>query len=180
MRGDDAPDPETAAAAAPPTAGSRSPLAPVAHIPSPPFWGTRVTTGIGLEEVWALPNRPALVKGRWGYTRAGLDAQRYADLQREEVEPALARLRAGALSDGWLRPAAIHGWFPCAADGDDLLVWASPDDARPRWRFPFPRQLETPGRCLTDYVRPPTPAGGADDVLGAMVVTVGAYVTATK
>jgi len=178
VRGDDAPDPDSADAVSAPEAGSRSPLAPVARIPRPPFWGTRVTDGIDLEAVWTLLNRAALVKGRWGYTRAGLDARRYADLQREEVEPALARLRADALRDGWLRPAAIHGWFPCAADGDDLLVWASPDDARPRWRFTFPRQTEMPGRCLTDYVRPLTPAGGERDVLGALVVTVGEAATA--
>ncbi|MBA4378001.1 MAG: methionine synthase, partial [Gemmatimonas sp.] len=162
------------AATAPPGAGPRSPLAPVSRLPQPPFWGTRVTTGFDLEEVWTLLNRAALVKGRWGYTRAGLDAASYAALQREEVEPALARLRLDALRNGWLQPAAIHGWFPCASDGDDLLVWAAPDDAQPRWRFSFPRQAATPGRCLTDYVRP---LGPQRDVLGVMVVTVGEAAT---
>jgi 5-methyltetrahydrofolate--homocysteine methyltransferase len=184
VRGDAAPDDPsrddegTAAAIAIASPGPGSPLAPVARIPRPPFWGTRVTTGFDLAEVWTLLNRAALVKGRWGYTRAGLDAAGYAALQREEVEPALARLRRDALQDGWLQPAAIHGWFPCASDGDDLLVWATPDDAQPRWRFPFPRQAETPGRCLTDYVRPQPPDGGERDVLGVMVVTVGEAATA--
>ena len=50
-------------------------------------------------------------------------------------------------------------------------VFASPDDAAPTWRFPFPRRLSAPHRCLTDWFR-------ADlDVIGVSVVTMGAAAT---
>jgi len=151
-----------------------SEIAP-AEVPAPPFWGTCVTADIDLDEVWRLLNRAALVKGRWGYTRAGLPRADYERLTREEIEPALARLQDSARADGWLRPAAVHGWFPAARDGDTLLVWDAPDDDEPRWRLEFPRQKKAPGRCLTDYFHP---ADQSRDVLGVMAVTMGAEATA--
>ncbi|MBU0743085.1 dihydropteroate synthase, partial [bacterium] len=144
-------------------------------VPSPPSWGARVTADIDLDEVWRLLNRAALVKGRWGYTRAGLSRRDYDRLSREEIEPALARLKASARADGWLQPAAVHGWFPAARDGDTLLIWDTSADADPRWRLEFPRQAQSPGRCLTDHFRP---AAAGRDVLGAMAVTMGAAATA--
>ena len=140
-------------------------------VPAAPFWGTQVHTDIPLDEVWPYLNRAALIKGRWGYTRAGLPKQEYERLVREEIDPALARLIASARDEGWLRPAAIHGWFACRRAGDVVEVFASPDDAAPTWRFPFPRRLSAPHRCLTDWFR-------ADlDVIGVSVVTMGAAAT---
>jgi 5-methyltetrahydrofolate--homocysteine methyltransferase len=145
-----------------------------ADVPTPPFWGTRVSDDFDLHEVWRLLNRAALVKGRWGYTRAGLPRADFERLTREEIEPALAKLKEEALADGWLRPAAVHGWFPAAADGDTLLVWDDPDATDPRWRLDFPRQAQTPGRCLADYFRS---AAAGRDVLGVMAVTMGPEAT---
>ena len=146
-----------------------------ADVPAPPFWGTRVSTDFDLDEVWRLLNRAALVKGRWGYTRAGLARADYERLTREEIEPAFEGLKDGARADGWLRPAAVHGWFPAASDGDTLLVWDDPEAADPRWRLDFPRQARSPGRCLTDYFRP---AAVGRDALGVMAVTMGPEATA--
>ena len=151
-----------------------SEIAP-AEAPAPPFWGTRVTDDFALDELWPLLNRAALVKGRWGYTRAGMSKDDYRRLTREEIEPALADLQASAREKGWLRPAAVHGWFPAARDGDALLVWNDPGDADPRWRLSFPRQAKAPGRCLVDFF---CPVADGRDVLGAMAVTMGAAASA--
>ena len=142
--------------------------------PDPPFLGTRVSTDFDLDEIWHLLNRAALVKGRWGYTRAGMPKADYERLMREEVDPALARLKASAREEGWLRPAAVHGWFPCARDGDALLVWDAGDAPEPRWRFDFPRQTQAPGRCLSDYFRT---LDEGRDLLGAFAVTLGPEAT---
>ncbi len=136
--------------------------------PTPPFWGTRVSTEIDLEEVWTYLNRAALVKGRWGYTRAGATKEEYAKLLRDEVNPAIERLKGSAVADGWLQPAAIHGWFPCRRHGETLEVFARPDDSQPAWRLEFPRQTKAPHRCLADWFR------ADSDVLGVSVVTMGA------
>ncbi len=140
-----------------------------------PFTGSRVMTDIDLGDVWPLINRAALVKGRWGYTRAGLPKEEYERLVREEIDPALARLKGSALAEGWLRPAAVHGWFSVARDGDALLIWDDGGASEPRWRLDFPRQTKSPGRCLSDYF--PSFETGRD-VLGVMAVTMGAEATA--
>ncbi len=168
---------EAAAAAEPdeaPAAVVPEPLA-LGEPPEPPFLGTRVATDIDLDEVWPLLNRAALVKGRWGYSRAGMDTDAYERLVREEVEPALERLKASAREEGWLRPAAAHGWLTAARDGDALLVWDDGGAPEPRWRFEFPRQRSAPGRCLSDYFR--TMDEGRD-VLGVFAATMGAEATA--
>ena len=170
-RDHDAADGDPGEAEAPPAV----PLRPADPVPEPPFWGSRIETGIDLEEVWELLNRPALVKGRWGYTRAGMPKEEYRRLERMEIDPALARLKRSALDDGWLRPAAVRGWFSAAADGDRLLVYADPGDAEPAWTFTFPRQRKSPRRCLSDYFGGRGPGGR--DVLGVMAVTVGAAAT---
>jgi len=139
--------------------------------PEPPFWGTRVAGDIDLDEVWRYLSRPALIKGRWGYTRAGLPKEDYAKLMRDEVEPAIERLKASAAAEGWLVPKVVHGWFPCRRNGDAVEVFAGPDAVDPTWSFTFPRQSKAPHRCLADWFR-------ADrDVLGVSVVTMGAAAT---
>jgi 5-methyltetrahydrofolate--homocysteine methyltransferase len=135
--------------------------------PTPPFWGTRISTEISLEEVWTYLNRAALIKGRWGYTRAGASKEEYATLIRDEVDPAIERLKTSAVAEGWLQPAVIHGWFPCRRNDEVLEVFAGPDDSKPTWRLEFPRQTKAPHRCLADWFR------ADSDVLGVSVVTMG-------
>ncbi len=142
---------------------------------APPFSGNRVTTDIDLDEVWPLINKAALVKGRWGYTRAGMPKADYERLMREEVEPAWARLKESARTEGWLRPAAVHGWFSTARDGNALLIWDDSGAPEPRWRLDFPRQAKSPGRCIADYF--PSLNEGRD-TLGVMAVTMGPEATA--
>lgn len=160
---------EETAAAAPASVSAADVVMPAeVAAPAAPFWGTRVARDIALEDVWTYLNRAALVKGRWGYTRAGLPKAEYEKLMRTEVDPALARLKASALEEGWLQPAAIHGWFPCRRRGETVEVFAGPDDDAPRWTLCFPRQPEAPHRCLADWFREDR------DVLGVSVVTMGA------
>ena len=142
--------------------------------PAPPAFGTRIVDDVGLDAVWTFLNRPALVKGRWGYTRAGLPREDYERLVRDEIDPALARLKASAAAEGWLQPRAVTGWFPCASAGERLWIWDEPAAAEPRWHLDFPRQHRSPARCLADYARP---RADGRDVLGVMVVTMGQAAT---
>jgi len=139
--------------------------------PTAPYWGVRPVDGLKLEEVWRYLNRAALIKGRWGYTRAGLSREDYQRLLAEEVEPAIARLRESAVTDAWLQPAALAGWFACRRAGEALEIFSTPEDGTPRWRLVFPRQRKPPYRCLADWFRKDR------DVLGVSVVTMGAVAT---
>jgi 5-methyltetrahydrofolate--homocysteine methyltransferase len=79
-----------------------------------------------------------------------------------------------ALKTGWLKPQAVYGYFPCQADGDDLLIY-DPETfvTAPKVisRFSFPRQTFDEHLALSDYFA--SVASGQMDVVAFQVVTVG-------
>src|SRR5207248_1821945 len=81
--------------------------------------------------------------------------------------PALERLKRLCIEEKILRPAAAYGFFPCAADGNDLIVYED-DRTTERLRFRFPRQDHGEYLCLADYFRPAD--GRATDVVAFMAV----------
>lgn len=133
--------------------------------PLPPFRGSRVEEP-PLDLVLPWLNRPALFRGRWGYPvrePAGSAAPVTTARPAESVlEGVLERCR----TENLVEPKVVYGYFPCAAEGDDLVV-SAPDGPL---RFCFRRQAVPPGRCLADYFRPAS-AGG--DLLPLQLVTTG-------
>ncbi len=82
------------------------------------------------------------------------------------------------IGEGWLRAAAVIGFFPAASSGDDVLVFAeeSGPDGSPLATVHFLRQQmeRLPGRpnlCLADYIAPRD--SGVADYLGFFAVTAG-------
>src|SRR5436305_5741268 len=72
-----------------------------------------------------------------------------------------------------LRPAVVYGFFPCADDGNDLVIFE--DDGRTeRLRFAFPRQETGEHLCLSDYFAPGKSL--ATDYVSFMAVTMGSEV----
>jgi 5-methyltetrahydrofolate--homocysteine methyltransferase len=82
-----------------------------------------------------------------------------------------------ALHQGWLKPQAAYGYWPCQSEGDDLILYdpdslsAEPDEWVELMRFTFPRQEDDEHLCLADYFAPRS--GGLLDVVAFQVVTVG-------
>ena len=69
--------------------------------------------------------------------------------------PRLRRMQREALADGWLPPRAVYGYFPCHADGDDLVIFDACRTADAEIeRFNFPRQADEDHLCITDYFAP--------------------------
>lgn len=94
----------------------------------------------------------------------------------QEALPALERLKRFCLEEKILRPAVAYGFFRCAGDGDDLVIYQ--DDGRTeRLRFTFPRQDHGEHLGLSDYQRPANADGSASDVVAFMAVTVGPEVS---
>ena len=141
---------------------------PLALVPTPPFWGPRVLERIGLEDIAACLDRNALFRGQWGGKAHGAE---FARLAREEFEPRLARMIREARQRQYLQPRAIYGYFPCRADGDDLIVYDPRDTTREVERFHFPRQPAGERLCLTDYF---ATEGDAPNAVAFQVVTMGA------
>ncbi|MBL9031845.1 MAG: methionine synthase [Phycisphaerae bacterium] len=158
----------------------RSEVATDNPVPAPPFWGSRVVTGIDVEDVYPFINRVALFRGQWQVKKGALSDAEYDALIEDEIEPIFARLKRQCRDEGILQPAVVYGYFPCNSDGDDLIIWdheASRSLAehagarRERLRFTFPRQPDRRRLCISDFFRPIE--SGAIDVIGMHCVTVG-------
>ena len=147
-------------------------LAPAADIPSPPFWGARLIRSLPLQELYPYINETALFRGQWGFRSSnGTEAA-----TTDEAREALLRLQSEAASHGILTPAVAYGYFPAAADGDELIVYDNDGSSRDELvRFYFPRQAGKQSLCLSDYFRPLD--SGELDVLGLHVVTMGRQVS---
>ena len=148
-------------------------IEPVERVPEPPFWGARVVDRVELDEVFPFINRNALFRGQWGLKPGALSADEYEALLEREALPALARLEAEARAagTGFLEPKVVYGWFPCAADGDSLLVFDPADPGHELERFTFPRQRSGRRLCIADFFR--GVGSGERDVVGFTCVTMG-------
>jgi 5-methyltetrahydrofolate--homocysteine methyltransferase len=128
---------------------------------------------IELDEVFPFINRNALFRGQWGLKPGALSEAEYESLLEREAVPALERLQSQARADGdgFLQPKVVYGWFPCAAQGEDLVVYDPTDPGRALERFTFPRQKGGRTLCISDFFRPES--SGERDVVGFTCVTMG-------
>ena len=166
---------------------SRSDVAADNPVPTPPFWGSRVVTGISLDDVYPFINPVALFRGQWQIKKGAKSDAEYEAQVEDEVRPIFESLKAKCRDEGLLQPAVVYGYFPCNADGDDLVIWehsslgrglSGPERdlerSRPGkelLRFTFPRQADKRRLCISDFFRPL--ASGQVDVIGMHCVTMG-------
>jgi 5-methyltetrahydrofolate--homocysteine methyltransferase len=152
------------------TAEGRSPVVErVSAIPHPPFWGPRVFKNYNLDEIFPYLNETALFKNQWQLkTAAQAD---YLRLVEEKFRPILQDLEAEVKAAGWFEPKSIIGFYPCAGDHDDLVVFDPEDPARELERITFPRQAQGRRLSIADFFEPMSAA--QRDVVGFSIVTVG-------
>jgi len=157
--------PEAPAAVGP---SRRSSVRPVERVPAPPFWGTRVVPSgaVRLQDLWPHLDLAELYKLQWGVRAKGEEFER---MIREEFGPKLAQLQAEVQAKGWLTPRVVYGYFPCHAEGDDLVVLDPIHRKEELVRLAFPRQPGERFLCLSDFFR----AEPGSDVAAFQVVTVG-------
>lgn len=154
---------------------------PIQH---PKKWGVRVVKDMPLEMVFKHLSLNELYRLSWGAKNThGAEW----DKLKAEYDVRLDRMKREAIRAGWLKPQAVYGYFPCQADGDDLLIYdpqsitnivpvgdyqlPTTNLQSPIARFTFPRQNFDDRLCLADYFAPV--ASGQVDVVALQVVTVG-------
>ncbi|SEC47616.1 methionine synthase (B12-dependent) [Streptomyces misionensis] len=151
----------------------RSDVATDNPVPTPPFWGTRVSKGIQLKEYASWLDEDALFKGQWGLKQARTgEGPTYEELVETEGRPRLRGLLDRLQTENLLEAAVVHGYFPCVSKDDDLIVLD--EQGNERTRFTFPRQRRGRRLCLADFFRPEE--SGERDVVGFQVVTVGSRI----
>ena len=127
---------------APPTtddsvrSGGRAPTTP---IPEPPFWGVR-EVDVDLDEVFPYLDRHVLFKLHWGGRGVKGEAWRELVEGTDEEEGFAPRLERMWREQDYLHPRARLGYFPCNADGNELVVFDPEDPERELERLVFPRQ----------------------------------------
>ena len=144
-------------------------------VPTPPFWGSRITKGIPLADYAGWIDERALFLGQWGLrgSRAG-SGPSYEELVETEGRPRLRELLSRVQSEGIMQAAVVHGYWPAVSKGEDLIV-LDPDSGDERARFTFPRQRRDRRLCLADFFRPQE--SGETDVVAFQVVTMGRHVS---
>ena len=166
-----------AAAGAPAGRRARSDVATDVPVPTPPFWGDRIVKGLPLADYAAYLDERATFLGQWGLKASRSGGPSYEELVETEGRPRLRAWLDRVQSEGLLEAAVVYGYFPCVAEGDDLVVLhhEGPRAGEERARFTFPRQRRDRRLCLADYFRPRE--SGETDVVGFHVVTMGSRIS---
>ncbi|MEZ5075897.1 MAG: homocysteine S-methyltransferase family protein [Solirubrobacterales bacterium] len=162
---------------APPTtdASTRSAARTDVPIPAPPFWGVRELP-VDLDAVFPYLDRHVLFKLHWGGKGVKGEAWRELVEGTAEEEGFAPRLERMWREQDYLHPRTRLGYFPCNADGNELVVFDPEDPERELERLVFPRQPRRDRICLADFYRPLD--SGERDVVALQGVTVGPEVTA--
>ena len=124
-----------------------------APIPAPPFWGVREVP-IDLDDIYPYLDRHVLFKLHWGGRGVKGEAWRELVEGSDEDEGFAPRLERMWREQDYLHPRARLGYFPCNADGNELVVFDPEDHERELERLVFPRQPKHDRICLADFYRP--------------------------
>jgi 5-methyltetrahydrofolate--homocysteine methyltransferase len=121
-------------------------------------------------------NPIALFRGQWQFRRPeGSSNAEFNQWLADEVEPIFQTMQRELATV--LQPKVKWGYFPCASDGNDLIIFAE-DGQTERERFRFPRQRDLRRQCLSDFFRPIEVAREhGPDTVGFHIVTVGEEVS---
>lgn len=144
-------------------------------VPTPPFWGSRVVTGLDLDSIYPFINPVALFRGQWQFKRGTLSDSEYERVLERDVYPRFETLKKQCRDEGLLEPKVVYGYWPCQSEGDDLILYDPVDHDRPIERFRFPRQDGKKNLCISDFFR--SVESGEKDVIGLHCVTMGTRVS---
>ena len=143
-------------------------------IPEPPFWGVHEIP-VDLDQVLPYLDRHVLFKLHWGGRGKKGEEWRQIVEGHDGDEGFAPRLERMWHEQDYLHPRARLGYFPCAADGNELVVFDPLNQELELERLVFPRQPRHDRICLTDFFRPID--SGERDVVALQGVTVGPEVT---
>ncbi|MEZ4306832.1 MAG: methionine synthase [Polyangiaceae bacterium] len=147
------------------------------HIATPAFLGTRLIEDADLAEIakyidWTFFFTAWELRGKFP---AILQHPDHGEAARDLYDHA-QKLLARIIDEKLLTARAVHGFWPAASEGNDILVYEDPSRARVLTRFPMLRQQaqkdeSEPCRSLADFIAPVD--SGIQDSIGAFAVTAG-------
>jgi 5-methyltetrahydrofolate--homocysteine methyltransferase len=164
-----------------------SPIARDAPVPEPPFWGVQEVP-VDMDELYHHLDTHVLFKLHWGGKGIKGDAWKKlieGDPDDPESEEGFRhKLERMWRDQDYLRPRALIGFFPCYADGNDVVILDPEDRTTVINRFVTPRQQKGDRMATADFYRPGVkqPDGSVAppeelDVIAVQALTVGDEVT---
>ncbi len=99
-------------------------------IPEPPFWGPRTIARVPAKAVVSYLNERMLYQFQWGYRKDGKSLAEYREWAKDELRPVLRRILDIAIREDILVPQAAYGYWPCAAEGNDVILFDSDGETR--------------------------------------------------
>jgi len=146
-------------------------------VPQPPFLGTKVIKGIGLDDIAAYINETALFRNQWQFRpETGADGTTETDAEfKDRIRPIRREQLAEAKAADMLLPQLVYGYFAANGDGDDLVIWTDESRTTEQARFHYPRQSIAPHLCIADFFRPVD--SGEVDYAAFHIVTMGQRVS---
>ncbi|WP_210492138.1 homocysteine S-methyltransferase family protein [Patulibacter sp. SYSU D01012] len=165
----------------------RSPVRTDAPVPEPPFWGVREVP-VDMDELYHHLDTHVLFKLHWG--GRGIKGEAWKKLiEGDPTDPDAEegfrhRLERMWREQTYLHPRALIGFFPCYADGNDIVVLDPEDRTTEIERFVSPRQQKGARMCTADFFRPGVKQADGTvappeqlDVVAVQALTVGDEVT---
>ncbi len=153
--------------------------------PTPPFWGTKILKDeISIEDLFWYMDLQALIAGQWQFRKPkDQTREEYDAFLAEKVHPILEEWKTKILTEKWLEPQLIYGYFPCNAEGNSVHVYdpsvieqgLTPQTATPVVTWTFPRQKSLRRLCIADFFRPLSE--NTFDVFPMQAVTMGEIAT---
>ncbi len=140
-------------------------------VPAPPFWGAKNLEHVPIKTILPYLNERMLFQLQWGYRKDGRSFEDFLGWAKQELRPLLLRLLREVEAENIVQPQAAYGYWPCAGDADDLVVFAPDNHQKEIGRFHLPRQADGERISIVDYVK--DIADPQRDVLGLQVVTMG-------
>ena len=160
----------------PPPAINHSEIKPSSQIPTPPHWSPKVVGDMPLEMIFKHLAKKELFRLSWGAKNSHGDD--WTALEKE-FDQRLEKMIKEALSEKWLVPQAVYGYWPAQSRENELIIYdpASVQAGKPKEisRFNFARQIYDKYLCLADYFA--SVDSGKMDVVAFQVVTVGQAAT---
>ncbi|CAB4909935.1 unannotated protein [freshwater metagenome] len=171
----------------PTTEVADSPISRDAPVPEPPFWGVQEVP-VDMDELYHHLDTHVLFKLHWGGKGIKGDAWKKlieGDPSDPEAEEGFRhKLERMWKEQTYLHPRALIGFFPCYADGNDVVVLDPEDRTTELTRFVTPRQQKGDRMATSDFYRPGVkqPDGTVAppeqlDVIAVQALTVGDEVT---
>ncbi len=99
-------------------------------VPEPPFWGPRTIERVPPKAVMPYLNERMLYQFQWGYRKDGRSLAEYSEWAKDELRPILRRIVDIAIREEILVPQAAYGYWPCAAEGNDVILYDTDGGAR--------------------------------------------------